>query len=636
MNTVLNLDLSLSSETNTTLLAYSAAYTAQFLTSAGGPVYSLITDTNQLFGTNKPMVLEAIGKAATLYVPDLIIASDVDRDGTVSTSNRNDRTSANNPLVFWINDDSDFGSDDTAGDQEPGINPIDSANTTIDNLRDLEDFTRLHFKVEGLPGNLLTNAGLQTRIYLTNLSGTPSLRLFRAAETNGGSAYLTNTTTGNAQLARPASGVLTHGTPLVLSGTNWSAVTSNRFFLPFIFEGISTGRCVLVFAIASNNGPNVAFSRPFHLDLRRATDLYEHWTVGDNINTPPSIMPASASRVADSAVFGFPQKDDELDYILFVHGWRMRPWERRSFANTSYKRLWQLGYRGRFGLFSWPTDWTIIDPFNFEGLLLTLVERQNYDRSEERAWRAGDALERLMTQLNQQHPNRLRLLGHSMGNIVISEALHLRGRSNNMPLIHSYIASQAASVAHAYDATTPEVVRPGWLPGMTTPEVYAEFPRTGNATEPYFTKMNQAVTTDPQSLTRRIFNFHNTVDFALDKAYSWPYNQISKPDTGYTFRMGRWLRTEGKNIPLILPRDYRAVYSWIAEARSKALGCAEDATHAIRNEVGGAINLNAVPFEYKAGSHEHSAQFNSINMNRRSYWWQVLSSFSLTNGLPTP
>ncbi len=625
-----------SGQTNNTVHAYTAAYTAQFLNSTNAP-YTLVTDTNQLFGTNRPMVLEALARTATVFVPDLIIAADADRNGVVNTSNRVDRTSSNAPMVFWINDDVDVGNDDTAGDEEPGISPtpINSATAAVDNFRDLEDFTRLHFRVEGLPGQLLTNVNLRTRIYLTNISGTPSLRLFRAAETNGGVAYLTNTTTGNAQISKSAVGVLSGGSFLDLAGTNWTVVTSNRFFLPFIFEGVSTGRCTIVFAIASNTGPDVAFSRPFNLELRSVNRMYEHWTVGDNINTPVEIMPSAATRVSDSAVFGSPQRNDELDYVLFVHGWRMRPWERRAFASTAYKRLWQLGYRGRFGLFSWPTDWAIIDPTNLEGLLTLLIERQNYDRSEERAWRAGDALERLMTQLNQQHPNRLRLLGHSMGNIVVSEALHLRGRSNNVPLIHGYIASQAASVAHAYDALAPEVVRPGWLPGMTTPEVYAEFPRTGNTTEPYFTRMNQAVSADPLTLSKRTFNFHNTVDFALDKAYSWPYNQISKPDTGYAFRLNRWLRTDGKNTRLNLPGDYREVYSWIAEARSKALGCAEDTTHAVRGEIGSAFDLRA-SFNYQAGGHEHSAQFNSINMNRRSYWWQVLSSFSLTNGLPTP
>ena len=623
-----------SSQTNSTPHLYTAAYTAQFLT-ASNAAYTLVADTNQLFGTNRPMVLETLARQATLFVPDLLIAADVNRDGIVNTSNRIDRTEPNTPFMFWINEDADTGSNDAAGDEEPGITAADSANATIDNLRDLEDFARLHFRVEGLPGNLLTNVNLQTRIRLTNIVGTPSLRLFRATEANGGLGYLTNTTTANSQIAKAAAGVLTHGAPLVLAGTNWSSAGTNRFFLPFIFEGISTGRCTIVFTIGTNGGPDVAFSRQFNLELRSVSRMYEHWTVGDNINTPVSIIPDNATRVPDSAVFAPPQRDEELDYLLFVHGWRMRPWERRAFANTAYKRLWQLGYRGRFGLFSWPTDWTIIDPTNFEGLLLTLLERQNYDRSEERAWRAGDALERLLTQLNQQHPNRVRLLGHSMGNIVISEALYLHGRSNNVPFVHTYIASQAASVAHGYDAIAPEVVRPGWIPGMTTPEVYAEFPRRANATERYFTNMNRAVTADPQTLTRRIFNFHNAVDFALDKAYSWPYNQLSKPDTGYTYRFGRWLRTDGKNTRLILPRDYREVYSWIAEARSKALGCSEDATHAVRGEIGSAFNLQTA-FNYQNGSHEHSAQFNSINMNRRSYWWQVLSSASLTNGLPTP
>jgi len=288
-----------SSQTNLTTHRYTANYTAQFLTSAGN-AYTLVTDTNQLFGTNRPMVLEALARNATLFVPDLLIAADVDRDGIVNTSNRVDRTSPNGPFTFWINDDADLGNDDAAEDLDPSTNQVNDANTTIDNLRDLEDFTRLHFRVEGLPGNLLTNAGLQTRIYLTNLLGTPSLRLFRATETNGGAAYLSDLTTANAQVVKPMLGVLTNGTPLNLAGTNWSAVTSNRFFLPFIFEGVSTGRCVIVLPSPATPGRTwrprarstwtFSASPPSTNTGRWATS--RRWSGTKSIATPPALPTA--------------------------------------------------------------------------------------------------------------------------------------------------------------------------------------------------------------------------------------------------------------------------------------------------------------------------------------------------------
>ena len=35
----------------------------------------------------------------------------------------------------------------------------------------------------------------------------------------------------------------------------------------------------------------------------------------------------------------------------------MRPEEKDQFAETAYKRLFWQGYRGRFGVFEWPTTY---------------------------------------------------------------------------------------------------------------------------------------------------------------------------------------------------------------------------------------------------------------------------------------
>ena len=78
------------------------------------------------------------------------------------------------------------------------------------------------------------------------------------------------------------------------------------------------------------------------------------------------------------------------------------------------------------------------------------------------------------------------------------------------------------------------------------------------------------------------------------------------------------------------------IFAHIAQAESKALGCAEDSTHHIQGEINSVVNLNNPPFGFGSATYEHSAEFNSINMNRRTYWWQVLSTFLLTNNLPQP
>ena len=595
----------------------------------------LVDDPGQMLGFTKETqgsVPNLATNKATLYTPRMEIVTDANRDGKIDfLPSTADATTSEAPYTFWINDDADSGSDDTASDLDPSTNAINSADSVINGLRDLEDFSRIQLKAMGLPLRFLTNSAYQTRIYLTNMVGMPSLRFFPASDANGGVSYLTNLTSGTAQVAKPTLGLLTNGTPLTLPLANWLNVGTNGFFLPMLFEGISTGQCMITFGIVSNSGPVLVMSSPLYLSLKRVTDLYEHWTVGDNTTTN-WISPRS-TRTPDSAVYGPPVTNDDLDYLLFVHGWRLQPWERRAYASTAFKRLWHLGYKGRFGLYSWPTDYT---PPSLLDMSLNPATRQNYDRSEQRAWSASLGLWELLVNLNRTQPGRVRLLAHCMGNIVASEALHLRGNSSSVPLIHSYIATQASSVAQAYDAVNPEVVRPEGTPGLDTPEVYAAFPH-GNTNEPYFSRMTNATSRTAQGIART-YNFHNKDDYMLNNLNTWPANQLSKPDFGYDYDGETWWRTAaGTNAAqLHLSTDYGEIFAHLAQARSKALGCSEDATHIVRGEIGASVNLAAAPFSFTSGTNDHSAQFNSVNMNRRAYWWQVLGTFSLTNNLPTP
>ncbi len=564
----------------------------------------------------------------------------------IDFQNRNDRTASTNPFVFWLNDDCDSGSDDTAADLDPSIstNQINSANNSINGLRDLEDFARLQFKLDDLPGQFLTNGNYQVKVYLTNLVGSPSIRLFPAVETNGGIAYLTNATTATAKRDSDAG-----------RGDQWRAIDhrqheladgrDQQLFPATIFEGISTGQCVITFGFSTNNQPPVALSRPFYLNLQEVTSLYEHWTVGDNTTNDWTQIPAYPARTADSGIYSAPQSTSDLDYIVFVHGWRMQPWERRAFASTAYKRMWQLGYKGRFVLYSWPTDYTSVNVWD---MLDSSDNRQNYDRSEQRAWKSAVGLFSLLADLNEtEPPNKIRLLAHSMGNIVASEALRLANVIGvELPLVQSYIASQAASVAFAYDAVNPEprtgvFLYPPFY--FYTPEIYAHYQR-GTNIQTYYTGMKKAV------LGTNVFNFNNQFDYALSSTFAWPANQNMKADLGWYCQLAatNMLRTNNGytfwrgNNQLILSgaEQYHdqtyEIFAHIAQAESKALGCAEDNTHHIQGEISSSVNLNAAPFSYGNHDYEHSAEFNSINMNRRTYWWQVLSTFSLTNNLPKP
>jgi hypothetical protein len=329
------------------------------------------------------------------------------------------------------------------------------------------------------------------------------------------------------------------------------------------------------------------------------------------------------SRPASAATSTWPidsgsYTTNSTDYILFVHGWRMKPWERRAFAHTAFKRLWWQGYRGRFGLFSWPTDW-VNDP-----LFLQLLDAQNYDRSERRAWRSAYALRRLLQDLGGRYPGRVRMMAHSMGNVTASEALRRQGLRSATALLHTYVASQASTVAHAYDATGPETIETD--ASTDTPETYAHYP-TNNL--PYFIGMTNAVQRNIGNGSPRIVNFHNRLDYALNK---WLINQDAKPDSGWVYSKPNqgWFRVDTR-VRLHFPHDTYEIYAHMAEARSRALGAAVDVNHTVGGQIGSSINLGPnTAFDYQGNDWEHSAEFLSTIMRRRSYWSQLLTTFQIS------
>src|SRR5690606_4273311 len=149
-----------------------------------------------------------------------------------------------------------------------------------------------------------------------------------------------------------------------------------------------------------------------YLKLQNVEDMYETWTVGD-VGPPGIVSSAWPAPAADqSGGSSLPQPDPnrpaDLDYIMFVHGWNMAPWEKEAFASTMFKRLWHQGYKGRFGAFRWPT---FHSPGFFE------IINKHFDASEERAWKSAQPLANLLTQLSLKYRNasgsRVRLYAHS-------------------------------------------------------------------------------------------------------------------------------------------------------------------------------------------------------------------------------
>jgi len=512
-----------------------------------------------------------------------------------------DVPTAARPYQFWLNNDHDVSGElDGADHPVDGSHPPDVSDNRINNARDLEDFSSFQL-AHSLLSSRAIGGQYKLRFAFTDVTrGSPAIKVYKSMY--DGLSYLYDPHKANVTISYGNGryvGAVTATTPLDIPITLFRGLPR----VQFLFEGQDAGTGALTVQLVK--GTQVLAGAPAYLDLRPMTELYDHFTVGDTITMDWDQIPLAATQIQTAVPS--PLSPAEPDYILFVHGWRMTTWDRRSFAETAYKRLWWQGYNGGFGLYSWPTEW---NPGDFWS---AVTDPANYDHSERKAYWSAWGLQNLLAgTLNDQYPGKVNVFGHSMGNIVISEALRLEATSA-MPdrIVHTYVASQAASVAHAYDAAMP-FVESWW--SVNTPEVYANYPPTG---QPYFAPIDGAA--------NRLINFYNPNDFAL--GLPWMLNQDSKPDFGWTYDIlaAQWQR--GMTV-LAFPNDRYEIFAHIAEARSLPLGRQPD----VNGPFDSALQVNLdLEFEFGGGQRtSHSAQFQATNMDRWEYWWRLAVSLGVS------
>ena len=360
--------------------------------------------------------------------------------------------------------------------------------------------------------------------------------------------------------------------------------------------------------------------------------MYERWTVGDvaepnfPITSPIDyqVWPATTATQdfgPSQMPLPAPTTDAEKDYILLVHGWNVSPFGKEYVGNTAFKRLYWQGFKGRFGLFRWPT-------FHFEGA----PPVHHFDASEHRAWESSLGLLSLINQFNAgPFAGKVRIIAHSMGNVVVSEALR---RSQSGQVVDTYIATQAAISAHCFDATTPTMTfRNGY--GPTTPDVYAFYWQDGVTSQPHQWqgegRPSYMHTNYLLGKAGRYFNYYNDRDAALDWPL-WQLDQQTKPNIFYGYNdvgippsVGFHRSSVPGAVWLTFPSDRYEIFSWAAESHSYALG-AQFVNGVVTASGGRNVDLNGPPFRYRR---LHSAQFADSNAERRDYWEELLDDCGL-------
>jgi uncharacterized membrane protein len=580
-----------------------------------------------------------------LLVPNELMV-DANNDGKMSFTNaavhNKDKTKKHTPYQFWVNDDRDEGSDDVAPE---GL--LDWTRNVITQERDLEDFSRLWISFKGLT-DLVKSAGVQLQLEWQPNDGTlpwrpaegnPAIKLFPAAEPDGGRKYLDKQNGATLQTSSPYNatyGLVRRDFPLVLPlGPNvLGSLTEEQPNLYFLFEGVNRGKGRLVLKLLKNGQPLAEYP-PLYMEIKDVKDMYEQWTVGD-VTEPNTLIVSSLDYQVwptDTSVQKFgtsgnpmpaPTRDEEKDYILLVHGWNASPFSKDSVGNTAFKRLFWQGFNGRFGLFRWPTFHYVVAP-----------PIHHFDASEHRAWASSLGLLSLINRLNAgPFDGRVRIIAHSMGNVVVSEALR---RSQSGQIVHTYVASQAAISAHCYDATTPPMrYRRG--NGPTTPDVYAYYWQDGATSQPHQWQSEGRPSYMHSDYMRgkagHYFNYYNDRDAALDWPF-WQLDQQIKPDLDYGYMLSGlfnagFFRDPGfGNIWLTFPADRYELFAWAVESGSYALG-AQYVNGVVLASDGVNVDLKGPPFHYGDDPKFHSGQFRDSNAQRGQYWKQILRDCNLS------
>ena len=394
-------------------------------------------DTNPIFlEAIKPGTSElkwGIGdKVHTVKVFTCDMAADANRDGTIKFAGNIDApepfdvTSKDEPFRFWCNFDDD--GDSGGGAEDPDSTEKDSSDNEIKTQRDLEDFARLHLNIGGLHESIVAG-NVTVELEWRSASGHPGIKIYRAAEKDGGDQYL-KTTFGAIQQtsgsAATALGTVDRGSRFRIPTSFWqsdivtgvsalSASHPNRYLL---FEGVTEGKGELVMTFWKGDdrigeGPRV------WVDLVDIRKMYQS---------------------SQDDVFAGAPPDETEQTVVSVHGWNMSPKGSRNYAETMFKRLWHRGFKGRFAYFRWNTYWiTATDVIG----TLTTQYFANYNNSEYIAWTQGaPALKSFVENLPYDSKN---IAAHSMGNIVVGEAMRLGMRINN------YALMQPAVPAACYD-----------------------------------------------------------------------------------------------------------------------------------------------------------------------------------------
>ncbi|MEY3480791.1 MAG: hypothetical protein RIQ71_1566 [Verrucomicrobiota bacterium] len=548
-----------------------------------------------------------------LLVP-VDMAVDANRDGLIKFSgNANDqsvfgkpfdRTSEDRPSRHWVNADYD-GLPNSEG-EFLGTGTEDHEDGVIQTARDLEDFFRIWLHVGALHEQIAAGT-FKIGLKWANTTDTPKIKVYRSTDPDGSDEYLKNEEAAFAQVSGDNAetlGEVAGSSALILPVELWADFSAQNPKVCLLFEGSREGKGQLMLTIHKADGTEIGEGSGVWLDLLDVRKMYTSSVDNMLTGTPPG---------------------EAQQTLVFVHGWNMSPDGSRNYAETMFKRLWHRGYKGRFAYFRWNTDWS--DAFDNVPVVGEAAEAYfaDYNDSEYTGWTAGaPTLKTFVQSLPYQNKN---IAAHSMGNIVVSEAMRQGMQINN------YALMQPAVPAACYDEravieqtqTATHAVEMGlWDGGPSYTTTVTVWNRPTPDDDSDQATRNLAY----RGALKNIGQNGNLILFYLPNdnatSYAWELNNAVTKPPGQMSGIFRYARNNpsgeklfkdyggGTHVPFLGAQRHEAM-SYACRTWGKAAGAEQQTQGAI--SAANRVNLGSAPFQLPGEDtnsgfgDEHSGQF---------------------------
>jgi hypothetical protein len=141
--------------------------------------------------------------------------------------------------------------------------------------------------------------------------------------------------------------------------------------------------------------------------------------------------------------------DSSRQILIFIHGYANSEAGARAGGNELYKRLYWTGYRGQLVDFNWQGDDGEV-PFINKDLF-----DPNVLNAFKTAPRLMDFLHGRVAKWTDGHPENVNIMAHSLGNLVMWEAMRLNTMLGLSPVVHNILSVEAAVWSEAFEPETP-------------------------------------------------------------------------------------------------------------------------------------------------------------------------------------